>query len=56
MGTYEMVVDEGDGEELIAEGTEAYLERELDMLKAEHEAGGDKEGYPVPPYEIRWVD
>lgn len=52
--TWELVVDEGDGEELVATGTRRKLERELDHLLADYrEPDGELHGQPEPPYRIQ---
>lgn len=53
MTKFELVVDEGDGEELVAEGTEAHMEQVKADLLAEYEPDGNHEGRTPPPYRVQ---
>ena len=51
--TYQLAIDEGDGLEIIDEGSKAKMEREMSYLLSDLEEGGEREGEPRPEYFIQ---
>jgi hypothetical protein len=50
---YELVRVEADGEELVAQGTRAAMERDKDYLLSDFQEGGEYEGQPLPDYRVQ---